>query len=296
VFVKVTSYLLKTLLTALSWLPRPVMQGFSGPLAWVLHRIIGYRLSVVTNNIERSFPDINNMEKLDIARRYYRHLAEMVWECILLLRLDFRKMERQIALNVSEPGIDASGGSHHAVIMAGHIGNWEYFNSILVRCGFRALAVYKPQSSQVADQIMTRLRKGHGVELAAMKDTHRIFAMLRDGEARTALLLVADQTPAMGEIQVWNRFLNQPTAWFSGGGKIALRLNLPVYYLHVQKSGFARYQSKLIQIRKVSEPLTEEEVTNRYARLLEDNIAKQPEIWLWSHRRWKHQPPETLSL
>ncbi len=272
------------------------MQGFSLFLAWVLHRLIQYRLRVVTQNIERSFPGKSKKDKLDIARRYYRHLSEMVWENILLLRLDFRKMDRQMTFDDSIPGADPQDDSQHAVVMAGHMGNWEYFNSILLRCGFRALAVYKPQSNPIADQTMTQLRTGDGVELIAMKDTHRIFAKLREGEIRTALLLVADQTPAMGEIQVWNLFLNQTTAWFSGGGKIALRLNLPVYYLHVQKSGFARYHSKLMLVRKVSEPLTEEEITNRYVRFLEENIASQPEIWLWSHRRWKHQPAENLSL
>jgi len=25
----------------------------------------------------------------------------------------------------------------------------------------------------------------------------------------------------------------------------------------------------------------------RYAQLLEENIREQPELWLWSHKRWK---------
>ena len=26
-----------------------------------------------------------------------------------------------------------------------------------------------------------------------------------------------------------------------------------------------------------------------YAKFLEENIKKQPELWLWSHRRWKRK-------
>jgi Kdo2-lipid IVA lauroyltransferase/acyltransferase len=31
------------------------------------------------------------------------------------------------------------------------------------------------------------------------------------------------------------------------------------------------------------------ELTLRYARYLEQVIRKQPDMWLWSHRRWKKE-------
>jgi KDO2-lipid IV(A) lauroyltransferase len=33
----------------------------------------------------------------------------------------------------------------------------------------------------------------------------------------------------------------------------------------------------------------EGELTVMFARFLEDSIRKQPENWLWSHRRWKRE-------
>ena len=29
------------------------------------------------------------------------------------------------------------------------------------------------------------------------------------------------------------------------------------------------------------------ELTDQYVKLLEENIQKHPEYWLWSHKRWK---------
>ena len=31
------------------------------------------------------------------------------------------------------------------------------------------------------------------------------------------------------------------------------------------------------------------EITERYVRRLEAEIVAQPELWIWSHRRWKHK-------
>jgi KDO2-lipid IV(A) lauroyltransferase len=31
------------------------------------------------------------------------------------------------------------------------------------------------------------------------------------------------------------------------------------------------------------------ELTKRYAVFLEKAMTENPEMWLWSHRRWKHE-------
>ena len=31
------------------------------------------------------------------------------------------------------------------------------------------------------------------------------------------------------------------------------------------------------------------ELTEMHVRALEEDIKRKPELWLWSHRRWKHK-------
>ena len=35
-----------------------------------------------------------------------------------------------------------------------------------------------------------------------------------------------------------------------------------------------------------------QKLTDFYTELVEKMICEQPENWLWTHRRWKHQPKE----
>jgi KDO2-lipid IV(A) lauroyltransferase len=37
-------------------------------------------------------------------------------------------------------------------------------------------------------------------------------------------------------------------------------------------------------------PTSDHEITGRYAQMLEEDIRRAPELWLWSHRRWKRRP------
>lgn len=31
------------------------------------------------------------------------------------------------------------------------------------------------------------------------------------------------------------------------------------------------------------------EITEKYSRLMEESILRNPAFWLWTHRRWKHK-------
>ena len=35
--------------------------------------------------------------------------------------------------------------------------------------------------------------------------------------------------------------------------------------------------------------MTEQELTRKFVMYLEEVIKKYPDMWLWSHRRWKHE-------
>ena len=137
-------------------------------------------------------------------------------------------------------------------------------------------------------------RKKH-VYPISMRETARALNTDYQTGRPKALLLIADQIPAKPDINFWLEFLNRQTAWFTGGEKIAIKYNMPAFYLQVVKKAPGRYDGTAIPISL--DPTKEEpgKITSRYVQELELNIKLLPEHWLWSHRRWKHQP-EDLSL
>ena len=83
--------------------------------------------------------------------------------------------------------------------------------------------------------------------------------------------------------------MNQDTPVFWGTEKIAQKINYPVVYVTIKrlKRGFYEVDSEIL----VADPkITKEgEISELHTRKLEKDILTQPEIWLWSHRRWKHK-------
>ena len=77
--------------------------------------------------------------------------------------------------------------------------------------------------------------------------------------------------------------------WEYGGEKLALRCNLPVYFVKMNRLRRGRYEMSFELIYDGKEEVAEYEITQRYVRKLERMICECPELWMWSHRRWKHK-------
>jgi KDO2-lipid IV(A) lauroyltransferase len=101
---------------------------------------------------------------------------------------------------------------------------------------------------------------------------------------------IADQTPAP-EGAYWTTFLNQDTPVFRGSELIARKINYPVVYATVKRVKRGYYEMFVDLLSEVPKSTSDGEISELHTRRLERDIIAQPEVWLWSHRRWKHKRP-----
>ena len=131
-----------------------------------------------------------------------------------------------------------------------------------------------------------RTRFGNG--LYPMKET--VKCMLRDRGQVTATAFIADQTPAP-EHAYWTTFLHQATPVFWGTEKIAQKLDRPIIYLGIDRPRRGHYVMRFEPLVEDPKNTPEGLITELHTKRLEEDIRSRPEIWLWTHRRWKHTPP-----
>ena len=101
------------------------------------------------------------------------------------------------------------------------------------------------------------------------------------------LALAADQVPGNVLKAMWLNFFGMPSAFASGPERGARSGNIPVIFLHITKEKRGHYfiHSKLATDQPASLP--NGELTRMYRDFLEEVIRERPDMWLWSHRRWK---------
>ena len=74
--------------------------------------------------------------------------------------------------------------------------------------------------------------------------------------------------------------------------RIAIKNLQALFFLDVTQTQRGYYEAEFKLITRHPEQLKEFEATDIYYQMLEANIRRQPELWLWSHNRWKRTREE----
>ena len=227
-----------------------------------------------------------------IRRNFYRTLAEIFVDTVNMAHMGEEKARTVLTVKGFDEHYKAVHGRDW-IAMTAHFGCWEYCSYWgLYERSQMLVAVYHPLRSKVMERLYQRLRNYENSMTVAMKDSLRFYLRNRecgvDGK-NLVMGLIADQNPPRRPDSHWFRFLNQDTIFFDGGEKLALRCKLPVYFVRMDRLRRGRYQMSFEPIYDGEEQVAEYEITERYVRKLEAMIREHPELWMWSHRRWKHK-------
>lgn len=244
-------------------------------------------------NLYNAFPEKSVKERANIESRFYRFLADMIFESIKMFTISEKEMNRRFKYkNLSDATgfLDAGKG---IIGVTGHYSNWEW-GSLSISANLRqpVLVVYKPLTDKRFENKLNKVRARFGSVLIAMKQTLRKIVAYKN--TPHILVLIGDQTPVRGETQYFTPFLNQPTAVFLGIEKIARATNSPVLYFAINRVRRGYYETEITILCENPVETAPYEITIAHTRKLEQIIKERPEFWLWSHKRWKFKPEDIL--
>ena len=290
---KCVCYLLMGLLYPVSLLPLRVHYFFSDIFFFFVYHVFGYRKSTVYINLSRSFPDLKYGEIKALARKFYRHLADLTAETLWYVAATPSQLAKRVCLEQAEVLRAHYGQSRSVLLLGGHMGNWEYFlvTSVYADMGWggypkeKMAVVYKALENPVMDRFFLWVRQKH--RFGGVVESNRIARfMARHRREPWVYAMVADQSPLPGARYCIN-FLNQNTLMMNGPEQLARSMNCAVVYYKMIKEKRGLYRITVQHICNHPDELPLGGITESYAKLLEANIYEQPEIWLWSHKRWK---------
>ena len=281
-----------SLIRILSRLPLPLLYFVADALVYpLMYHVVRYRRAVVAKNLRMSFPEKSAKQRRDLERQFYRRFASTIMEIIYGYRISDEEMRERFVFENVEVVEELAHKNKGVFFMLGHLGNWEWIADIGKRytdTSIKEYNVYRQQKSPSADQAMLALRlKRGGGGCIEKKQLLRQLVAMRHADNPITIGLISDQKPSPRNAHVWTTFLNQETAFLDGGEVLARKFGYAVTYVHVEspKRGYYRARFEIITDNPAATNPTE--ITLAYARLLEQNILESPELWLWTHNRWK---------
>ena len=285
--------LLLFLLTAISRLSWKGLYKLSDIFRFLIFDVGHYRKDVIFNNLKNSFPNYNDNTIQSIARKYYRNFTDIIFETIKLRSISKNDLLNRFELE-TELLDHYYAQQKNVVVVSGHLGNWEMLNLFAsAKLSYQIVVVYHELANEIFEDWFKKVRTKFGTEMVPMKEA--MVRAMAPREKPFLFVLVNDQSPSPDKAY-WTNFLNQDTGIFRGGELIAKRLNAPVLYMGIlrdeQKRGHYRSYFRLITENPKKEPTNN--ILQHQIEYLEEDIKRQPDNWLWSHRRWKHARPQNL--
>jgi Kdo2-lipid IVA lauroyltransferase/acyltransferase len=278
----------------ISILPFRILYLLSDFLYFIVYRVIRYRKKIVFKNLRNSFPQKSEKEIRLIAREFYHFFCDWILEMIKSLTISKEESIKRCHFTDRQILNDYAKQNKNLIYVMGHNGNFEYggpemeFNS-----PYQLHVVYKPQSNKYFDALIKKKRMRFGTGVIPMNSVYKDMIKLKEKSRLFATLFISDQTPQPSNAY-WTTFLNQETPIFWGTEIIAKKLNYPVIYISMKRTKRGFYEMTLEILCENPKEMATGELTEMHTRRLEQDIIDQPEIWLWSHRRWKHQRPKQI--
>lgn len=274
----------------LSILPFWALYILSDFLYFLVYYVVGYRRKVVRKNLVNAFPKMTMKEIAAIEKKNYRALCDYFIETIKLDGMSEKELRKHIDFTGTEKVQAAINGGQSVVAYMAHTFNWEYATSMPLFVSHENLIVgqiYHPLRNKHFDELLKKIRGQYGSENIAMKATLRRIVDITKQQKQFLIGFIADQIPKWEAMHHWVTFMNQDTAVFTGTEKIARRTGSAVFFLSLKRVNRGKYVGHFAPMADNAAALPELELTNMYYKMLEDSIKEAPELWLWTHNRWK---------
>lgn len=128
-----------------------------------------------------------------------------------------------------------------------------------------------------------------GTRLISVKDS---FKSIKSLIGKNSIFAFISDQAASPNKAYWTKFLNQDTSVFMGTEIIARKYNIPIIFTTVKRTARGYYEVFLYKLFDNPKTAKSGEITEAYTKKLEEEIIKNPELWLWTHNRWKHKKPQ----
>lgn len=287
-----TYYLSFALWFIISLLPLWVFYRLSDGLYYLVYHVVRYRRRVVYDNLRSSFPEKSEAEIKRIAKDFYSFFCDYIVETLKFFSMGEKNIRKRMKFEgLNQVKEDFANGRSVSVYL-GHYCNWEWISSLGLHLDEQCGQIYHPLENATLDRLFLYMRGRFKAQSIKMDDTFLTILKWKKEGRKNIVGYIADQVPGYNNIHYWADFLHHDTPVFTGAERISKIMDTAVYYIDVERPRRGYYVARFI---KIADSLNEHPVffaTEQYFRLLEKNIQRAPQYWLWSHKRWKRTREE----
>jgi len=234
--------------------------------------------NIAAQNIKMCLPHLTKEHRKKILINTWKHFGSVIGEIPHWYKMPKKEFLERVTIK-GEKNMPIS----RAIIVSGHIGNWELISRIAKEYNIKLNLVYRPSNNPYTNNLINKIREVYKINLIPKGNigVKKIINALNNNEV---VGIMIDQRMDDG-ISV--PFFNKHAMTTALPANIALKYKVPIIAVNIIKTGSSRYTANFYEPLEIQEFDTKYTITERINKILESWIISYPAQWFWFHNRWK---------
>jgi Kdo2-lipid IVA lauroyltransferase/acyltransferase len=266
-------------------LPLDTASALGGWLA----RLVGPCLGVSKRariNLQRALPQLGDDAARRVIRAMWDNLGRVIAEYPHLDKFAIDKPGGRLEVVGWENVETMLKAGKSGIFISAHFANWEVATMALTQRGLAVAEIYRATNNPFVDRLIAGFRGHVGSELVpkGVIAARRSIAALREGRH---LAMLVDQKMNDG---IAVPFFGRDAMTAPAAAQLATRFDGAVMPVRVERLRGAHFRIHMLPPVEIAHSGNRHDdaraAMSKINREIEGWIRRQPEMWLWLHRRW----------
>ena len=244
-------------------------------------------------NLAIAFSEWSEDQRRKTLRAMFVHFGKSVMEIAWLPNLDPRSRDQTTIVEGIDRVLQLIDSGRGVICFTAHCGNWEWLSYVMGSYGRPVYVLQRGRDHPEMNDYITRLRASAGVRTIDRGSPTSARDMIQAIRKGGMLAFVIDQNIRTESVKV--PFFDKPALTPIGPARFAVRTEAMVVPAVIERRPDGMQHARFlepIECRKGDDPIA---LTARLTRVVEDQIRRAPEQWVWMHDRWRDRPQWDVS-
>jgi Kdo2-lipid IVA lauroyltransferase/acyltransferase len=277
-------------------LPEALSRALGTVIGLTFYAIDGAHRRLAIKQLRAAFPTREPAECRAIARATFAHFGRLLVALLRFSTFTPDQMRARVEFEGDDRVRAALAAGKGVIIVTGHFGYWE-LHGIAHALALPPMSVLaRPLDNPLLHALLERARCANGNRVIYRQGAIR--RVLRALAADEAVAFLIDQHIATSEA-VKVDFFNRPVATTSAVATLALRTGatlVPAFALPLAGGRYRMIYETPVELPSAEAADQVRDLTQRCTDVLEMYVRRHPHLWLWMHRRWRDEEPESVNV
>ena len=239
---------------------------------------------LIHSNLKKAFPDISLDHLNGITKMMWNNYGRVFAEYMFIKKFREDRSNKNIIIEGQEILEDIKKKNKSVVFISGHLSNFELMAMHIEKSGIKLSAIYRPLNNIFLNKIMERIRKKYICKYQIKKGIGGMKRLMHLKKLNYSTALMIDQRVSQG---IRSDFFNQKALTTTIPAQLVKKFKIPIVPIFIERINNINFKIVIKNPITFDNEETTKTITDKLNLVLEKMISYKPELWIWSHNRWK---------